>query len=212
MKRRDFLKASTIAIAASALTPFKSFGSVLRKMNDKKSFSLEVITSNPDYAVSLLQEFAKSGKLDNGEIKYSEYPVSGQVMGDLVFVDNNNLVNYPNLSDDLSLNLIEIRRKLELPKMIDKPVRIKLYRNNETNPNKIIVTYKGEIIQKFNPLIDDSYSLNGSKGKLILKVSKGNAYVTEVDCKHQICKNTGSIKNSSDYITCIPNELHIFAE
>jgi hypothetical protein len=213
MKRRDFIKTSAIAVAVSAITPIKVFSNISRKIgNTIKSFSLEVITSNPDYAVTLLQEFAKTGNLEKGEMNYSEYPVSGQMMGDLIYVDDNNLINYTKLCDDMSLKLIEIRKKLELPKIIEKPVRLKLYRNNGEKSKSILVTHKGEIIKNFNLLTDDSYTLNGSKGKLILKVTKGNAYVSESECKHQICKITGSIRNAGDYITCIPNELHFVAE
>jgi len=212
MKRRDFLKATSLAIALGAVNPLKVFSSVAGKMKSDSSFSLEVITSNPDYAASLLEDFAKSGNLGIGEMKYSEYPVVGDVMGDLVFVNDNKLIDYITASDEVSVKLREIRKQLRLPSVIENPVRIRLYKNANTDVNNLFVVQKGNIIKKINPEISDIYNFYGKSGKLVLNVSKGNAYVLESECRHQICKRTGSIKNSGDYITCIPNQLHIFAE
>jgi len=212
MKRRDFLKASTLALAVGAINPLTALSSVAGKLKNDSSFSLEVITSNPDRAVSLLQEFTKSGILNSRKIKYSEYPVSGKLMGDLVFVNDNNLVDYTNSSDELSVKLREIRNQLKLPSILENPVRLRLYKNGNDDVKNIFIVQKGNIIKKINLDIHDSYRFYGKSGKMVLNVSNRNAYVIESECKHQICKNTGSIKNSGDYITCIPNQIHIFAE
>jgi hypothetical protein len=213
MKRRSFLKLSGLVMAAGALTSFSKVNAFSKLVKGTtENFSLEAIVKNPDYAAKLLEEFAKSGNLYNGLIKYSEYPIIGEVTGDLVFVSDNRLIDYTKSYDDISVQLREIRSKLSLPANLKNPVRIRLYKNNNDNISKLFVTQKGNIISNINPSIDDSYTYHGKSGKVVIKVNGGITSVTESECKHQICKKMNSIKNAGDYITCIPNELHIFAE
>lgn len=213
MNRRNFLKLTGLVTAAGALTTFNSvsaFSKVLKNAGD--NFSIEAIVKDSDYASSLLEEFVKSGNLFSGIIKYSEYPITGEVLGDLVFIKNNNLIDYTKSYDDISIQLQQIRRKLALPSKLDNPVRIRMYRNNGETAKKIFVAQKGEIISNINPDINGSYTYRGKSGKIILSVNNGITSVTGAECKHRICKKMNGIKKAGDYITCIPNELHIFAE
>lgn len=213
MKRRNFLKLSGLVLATGALTSFKSvnaFSKVFK--NDFENFSLEAIVKDSDYAMRLLEEFARSGKLYNGLIKYSEYPVIGEVIGDLIFVKNNKLIDYTKSNDDTSTALQEIRNKLNLPSKLQNPVRIRLYRCEDSEAKKLYVVQRGNIISYINPAIDSTYTFRGKSGKLVLNVNDGKTNVIEAECKHQICKKMNSIKKAGEYITCIPNELHIFAE
>ncbi|MDD5362033.1 MAG: NusG domain II-containing protein [Ignavibacteria bacterium] len=213
MDRRDFLKTSSMFIAAGMVLP-SAVKSMLSKPAAKSadSFSLEVITDNPDKASSLIQQFAKNGFQGYNDLKYSEFPVSGSVMGDLVYVQNGQLCDYTKSYDDESLLLKEIRSKLSLPSVLSNPVRIRLYRNNGSDLRKVFVARKGQIIQTLDPFTADSVTLHGKSGKLILNVNNGIINVSDSDCKHKICKQMSSIRKNGDYITCIPNELQIFAE
>lgn len=214
MDRRDFLKASSIFIAAGAILPgvAKSMISSVRLPGDAENFSLEVITGNTDLAVKLLEDFIKAGNLGSGNFNYSEYPVSDYVMGDLVYVRDNNLIDYTKLTDDVSGELREIRKKLSLPSIVSNPVRLRLYRNTGKEVKRIMVAQKGKIISRIGSDESNLYTFQGNSGKLVLDVKNGTAKIKEVSCKHQICKQMNSIKKPGDYITCIPNELQIFAE
>ena len=141
MKRRSFLKLSGLVLATGALTSFSkvnAFSKLVKGTAD--NFSLEAIVKDSDYAAKLLEEFAKSGNLYTGLIKYSEYPIVGEVTGDLVFVKDNKLIDYTKSYDDVSVRLKEIRNKLNLPANIKNPVRIRLYKNNNDNISKFFVT------------------------------------------------------------------------
>ncbi|MCE1164263.1 MAG: NusG domain II-containing protein [Bacteroidetes bacterium] len=213
MNRRDFLKLSSIFVAAGVAAP-----AVLKSMTKKTlevgtgSFSLEVITDNPEMAAALIEQFAKKGYSGYSGLKYSEYPVSGDVTGDLILVRNGQLVNYTVSGDEESMMLKEIRSKLSLPSMLSNPVRIRLYRDNGGSVSKLFVARQGKIIKTINPYSEDSVTLYGKTGGLVLGVSGGAAAVSKATCRHEICKRMGSINKTGDYITCIPNELHIFAE
>jgi hypothetical protein len=213
MDRRDFLKASTMFIAAGAILPKAAksmFTSRFQGAADK--FSLEVITGNVDLAVKLLEDFIKAGNLGSGGFNYSEYPMHDYVMGDLVYVKNNNLIDYTVSRDDTSEGLMEIRKKLSLPSMISNPVRLRLYRNSGKDVKEIIVAQKGKIIKRITPDMPAEYAFYGKTGKLSLDVKNSTARISEASCKHKICKQMSSIRKPGDYIICIPNEIQIFAE
>ncbi|MFA5404188.1 MAG: NusG domain II-containing protein [Ignavibacteria bacterium] len=213
MDRRNFIKASGLFMAAGVLLPkaVKSMSNF--HFNDGiENFSLEVITGKSDYAVKLLEEFIKEGNFGKGNFNYSEYPVSSNIMGDLVFIKNNELINYTKSADDISLKLKEIRNKLELPSIITNPVRVRLYRNSGKEVDKIMVAQNGKIISRIDSTKSNIHTFYGKSGKLIFEVNSGTARVKDVECKHKICKQMSSIKKPGDYITCIPNGLQIFAE
>lgn len=213
MDRRDFLKGTGLFLAAGILLPkaVKSM-SGLPFGNETESFSLEVITGNSDYAVKLLESFIKEGNLGSGNFSYSEFPIANNVMGDLVFIKENELVDYTKSGDDMSLKLMEIRKKLNLPSIVSNPVRIRLYRNSGNDVKKIMVAQNGKIISSINSDNSNEHTFYGKSGKLILDVNYGTAKVKDVECKHKICKQMSSISKPGDYITCIPNGLQIFAE
>lgn len=213
MDRRDFLKASSLFLAAGAVLPSAVKSMVSSKYKSgADNFSLEVITGNPGLASKLIEDFIKDGNLGRGGFNYSEYPVSDSVMGDLIFVRDNNLVDYTSMTDETSIELREIRKKLSLPSIISNPVRLRLFKNSGIGVKEIIVAQKGKIISRLNPEENDNYNFNGKSGGLTLKVNNSTAKITESGCKHKICRQMSTIKKPGDYIICIPNELQIFAE
>lgn len=213
MDRRNFLKASGLFVTAGMLIP-KLAKSMFTfpYIGEVDNFSLEVITGNSDYAVKLLEEFIKEGSFGKGSFNYSEYAVSNNIMGDLVFIKDNELIDYTKADDDISLKLNEIRKKLDLPSIVSNPVRIRLYRNTGSEVSKIMVAQNGKIISRLDSSDSNIHTFYGKSGKLILDVNNGTARVKEVECKHKICKQMSQIKKPGDYITCIPNGLQIFAE
>ena len=212
MDRRDFLKASGLFVAAGMVLPKAAKSMFKSNTAGSDNFSLEVITGNVNLAVNLLEEFAKDGAPGGGSFSYSEYPISGSVMGDLIYVQGNSLIDYTRSFDDIGLKLREIRNKLSLPMVLSNPTRVRLYRNEGTDVKNILVVQKGKIISKLNPDNSGIYIFNGKSGKMVIDVKSNSVKVKDVECKHQICKQMNSIRKPGDYITCIPNELHIFAE
>ena len=210
MDRRNFIKASGLFLAAGAILPGVAKSMLLN--NNTENFSLEVITGNSDYAVRLLEDFIKEGNFGKGSFNYSEFPIANNTMGDLIFIKENELIDFTHSTDDISLKLKEIRNKLDLPSIVSNPVRIRLYRNTDSEVRKIMVAQNGKIIYRLDSSDTNIHTFYGKSGKLILDVNNGTAKVKDVECKHKICKQMSSIKKPGDYITCIPNGLQIFAE
>jgi len=213
MERRSFLKASALIAALGAMTPLKSVNAFAGKiMDDGQAFSLEAIVSDADYAEKLIEQFAKENLSTFKTLKYSEIPIQGSTSGDLVFVKNNSLINFTNANDDASLELSEIRKKLLLPRVIENPVRIRLYTENNSIAKNFVVVQNGKIAAKINSESSSSYNFYGKTGKIVLNISEGKAQITESGCAHGVCMKRGSINKSGEYIACIPNQFQVFAE
>lgn len=217
MNRRNFLKANLIA--ASALAISGAAGSILNKLAAKtirstQSFSLEIITDKPDEAIKLSQTFFSENSFNSGIIKFSEYPAEGEMHGDIVFVNNGKLVNYKNMQGSLNSDIKTLADKLELPKKISNPSRIKFYSYSENAPaEKFLIFHKG-ILQK--TLSAGSGNINfkiaGTKGNMLINFENNKMRVLQASCVHKTCQNSGSISIQGESIVCIPNELFIVCE
>lgn len=211
MNRRDFIKASSMIVAGGSLIP-ASLKSASGKSDFEENFSLEVITDKADKASLLLESFAKYGNLGNSGIKFAEYPVGGDVIGDLVLVKSGRLFDFINSTDEMSAGLKEIRSSLGLPSLISNPVRLRLFRNEGQNAGKIFIMRNGLIIKHLDPQSYGNFKIEGKSGMTIISVQKTGVSISDSECKYKICKQMKPIRRSGEYITCIPNELHIFAE
>jgi len=211
MDRRNFLKTSSKLVAAGALLP-SAVKAVFSKSGTEESFSLEVITDNADKASAMLEALAKNGNLGTTDLKFTEYPIAGDVVGDIVFVKNGRLFDFTNSSDAISLGLKEVRKSLNLPALISNPVRVRLYRKTYQDMSKVFVMRKGEIIKQVDFNSYGAFSLNGKSGLTKIDVSVSGIRVLDSECRHKICRQMKTISKSGDFITCIPNEIHIFAE
>ena len=217
MKRRDFFKKSSLAV--SALTISGISGSNFKDLFAKnkpgtESFSFELITDQPEEALKLTQEFFIKNEFNNEIIKFSEYPVEGEVYGDIVFVKNGKLINYKNGSDELNSDVRFIADSLSLPKKISNPTRLRFYLSENNSPSEKFLIFHKNILIKTILSNDNNLNLklNGSKGNVILNIENKKARVISSSCTHKTCVNSGSIAFSGESIVCIPNELLIICE
>lgn len=54
---------------------------------------------------------------------------------------------------------------------------------------------------------DGVYTLNG--GTNVLKIEGGKARMVEANCPDKHCVNQGSVSNTNETITCLPNKLTV---
>ena len=217
MKRRDFLKISALSVSAAVITG-STFGSLknlyagTKKSNS--SFTFEIITDDPQKALKISQEFFRKNSFDSSIIKYSEFQLEGEMPGDIVFVNNKELINYKRNTDKLCKDIRNIAGDLSLPKRVINPTRMRFQLSGNNSPaenflvfhkNKLISSYKsGNSISNVN--------LKGTKGNLLLNIDNGKARIISAECTHKTCVNTGSISLSGESIVCIPNEVMILCE
>lgn len=217
MKRRDFFKKSSFAISAAALSGISGIGfsrPAAQPVNDTQTFSLEIITDKPDEAIKISEEFLKNYYKDNKIIKFSEYHITGNSFGDIVFVRDGKLMNFKEGSEDINKDIRLIAGTLSLPKKLINPSRIKFYiSENKAPAERILVFHKNILIRSLNTGGTDAVlRLNGSKGNLLLNIENNKARVLDSSCTHKTCINSGSIAFSGESIVCIPNELMIICE
>ena len=74
----------------------------------------------------------------------------------------------------------------------------------------VTVEVSGEPVASF-PLSEElTYVINGKNGGTnTLMIKDGYAWVSEASCPDGLCKNMGKIRNSSQSIICLPNEVVI---
>jgi len=221
MDRRDFLKISGFAAAGlfAATSAIKSLaketiskGTTAKGVFSDMQFSIEALVSDSGRASSLIENFIKNNIETKYTIKYSEYPFSSGVMGDMVFIHNNNLVDLVHPKYTLASEAAEIRKSLSLPGYIENPVRIRFYTDNTGPLRKVFVAQSGKVISTLPMNKDEEYTYHVKSGKLTIKSSDNNFSVIKSECKHQICSRMGKIEKPGDYIACIPNEIQIFSE
>lgn len=217
MKRRDFLKKSSLAVSAVAVAALT--GSSFRDIyaNEKKrprSFSFEIITDNPGKALIYSENFFRNNKFDYSVIKYSEFKADGEMFGDIVFIKDGSLINYKEGSGKINNDLRSIAESLSLPKKITNPSRLRFSMSEKNSEAEKFLVFHKNILVKTISADEKSADLylKGTKGNLLLKIENKRARVVSSDCMHKTCVNTGSISHSGESIVCIPNELLILCE
>ena len=74
----------------------------------------------------------------------------------------------------------------------------------------VTVEVSGESVASF-PLSEElTYVINGKNGGTnTLIIRKGYAWIEEASCPDGLCRNMGKIRNSSQSIVCLPNQVVI---
>ena len=214
MNRRNFFRVSSLAAAAVTLGSFSNKNMLFAAQKNSSSFSLELITDKSSKAIKLAEDFLSGINTGNGTIKFSEYSLDNIESGDIVYFSDGKLVNYKNSASETSASLKEIAKELDLPKIINNPVRIKFSSDNTGNSAKnFLVFHKQKMIRKISSSESNiNLAVNGSKSELTLNINSGKARVVKAGCTHKNCVNSGSISLANESIVCIPNEIHIIAE
>ena len=71
----------------------------------------------------------------------------------------------------------------------------------------VVVKIDGVEVARYSLSQDGVYELNG--GTNILCIEGGRAYLTEANCPDHLCVKQGSIDQSGETITCLPNRLTV---
>ena len=211
MDRRTFIKQCAFATSAFAIPGSSGFLSKVACASAlPETFSLSLISDNPEKAVGALEMFVKDSALKSPTIKVSETPLTGTQNADLVFVKNNHLINFRSRRDEMSNYLLQLTREFSLPKIVQNPVLIR-FASEDVNakPNKIIIYHKEILITETSLNENGEHKIEGSRGGLTLRIEEKSAYLIDADCKHKTCVKMGKINQSGQNLVCVPNEIRI---
>ena len=120
MKRREFLKYSSLILSATAaigmINPFTK--KVFAAAKNSDSFSLSVITNQPSKTIHLMEQAIKNSEFANKTLQFSEYLLKGRHVGDIAYIKYQTLIDYHKKTDEFSSLLYESANSLSLPKSI----------------------------------------------------------------------------------------------
>lgn len=71
----------------------------------------------------------------------------------------------------------------------------------------VVVRVGGEAQETYSLAVDGTYTLNG--GTNVLRIEGGKAWMVEANCPDRYCVEQGSIRNTNETITCLPNKLTV---
>ena len=213
MKRRDFLKYSSIMLPASAaLGMINPFGkNTFAAVKDAGPFSLSVITNQPSKTIHTIEQAIKYSDYGQSKLDFSEYRLQGRHIGDIAYVRGQELVDYHKETDEFSHLLRESAGSLSLPETLDDPVLLRFSsRRNSTQAGGINI-FRGEVLVKQLSLDRDidSYHIDGMKGHVNISIKNRSVKVVSASCKHKTCMNMSAITKPGENLVCVPNQVNV---
>ncbi|MFQ5824686.1 MAG: NusG domain II-containing protein [bacterium] len=213
MDRRNFIKQCTLIVSGFTVSKGVTLlpNSLFAKDIALSNFSLNLITNNPDKAVLKVEDLIKNSNLKHKNVKFMDYTISGNHIGDIVLIRDNNLIDFRVANDELSKNVLEISKELGFPKNLENPVFMKFFTENPLlTPKYIKVFHENILIKQFEMDADiDSYAIKGSKGYVTISIKNKNVNVISSSCKHKTCIKMGSINKPGQNLVCIPNQIRV---
>jgi hypothetical protein len=213
MRRRDFLKYSSLILPASAaigmINPFTK--NIFAAVKNSGSFSLSVITDKPSRTIHMMEQAIKNSEYGSRTLDFTEYRLKGQHIGDIAYVKSQKLVDYHKGSDEFSLLLNDSARVLSLPDPVDDPVLLRF--SSQRNPTEAggINIFRGNTLIKQLPLENDRelYRVEGLKGHIDIRIKNRSVKIVSASCKHKTCMNMDAISRPGENLICVPNQINI---
>lgn len=210
MNRRTFLK-RTVFLTSAVLVP-GSTGFLTRRAFavPGQTFSLNLITGNPNQSLAAVECALKNSWAGDMKLSYTETPLSGIQVADIVLVRNNRLIDYRTAGDELSKQLRQISKELHLPKRVENPVLVQFATANHVQkPDKIHVYHRERLVAELALSAESEREIQGTRGKLVLGVAGGRAALKYASCTHKTCMKMGPLDKAGQNLVCIPNEVRI---
>jgi hypothetical protein len=213
MKRREFLKYSSLFLPATAvmgvINPFTN--KIFAAVQSGSSFSLSIITDQPSRTIHLVEQAIKNSKYRRNTLQFTEYKLSGSHVGDIAYIRSQKLIDYRKGSDEFSQALHESAGSLSLPRILDDPVLLRF--SSEQNPLKPgnVNIFRGDALINQLPLDKDveHFRIEGLKGYADIKIRNKFVSITSSSCKHKTCMNMKPISKAGENLICIPNQINI---
>ncbi len=213
MKRRDFLKYSSLILPATAamgiINPFTK--KVFAAVKKEDSFSLSVITNQPSRTIHLIEQAIKNSEFGTNALQFTEYQLEGSHIGDIAYIKSQKLINYHKGSDKFSILLEESANSLSLPKILENPTLLRFSsQQNSAEPAGLNI-FRGEALFKQLPLDKeiDHFRVEGLKGHVEIRIKNKSASIVSSTCRHKTCMNMEPISKPGENLICVPNQINI---
>ena len=213
MKRREFLKYSSVLLPATAamgvVNPFTK--KVFAAVKTAGSFSLSVITDQPSKTIHIIEQAIKNSEYGKSTLQFSEYLLKGRHIGDIAYVKSQKLINYHKEKDGFSRILDKSANSLSLPRVLDNPVLLQFSSEQDMLKPGNLNIFRGDALIKKLSLENDleHYRIEGLKGHVDIKIKDKYVSIISASCKHKTCMNMEPISKPGQNLICIPNQVNI---
>lgn len=210
MNRRNFLWKSGLALAGIAGASVTGRADSLGAGVNKGYFTLDVVTDRTDEAITCIQAtLARYGH--TGTVRFSESVLPGAAVGDIVFVQNGELVNIHMAAGGLGHALGQSARALGLPRRVERPVLLRFSAGAASRQAEYAEVHRGPLLIDRLPLNKDvaGHSIKTERGEILLTVSQGAVRISDASCKHKTCITMGRISKTGEQLVCIPNRIRV---
>jgi hypothetical protein len=213
MKRREFLKYSSLVLPATAalgmINPFAK--KVFAAIKKNSSFSLSVITDQPSRTIHTIEQAIKNSEYGKDTLQFTEYLLKGRHIGDIAYIKAQTLIDYHKKTDEFSMLLDESANSLSLPRTLDDPVLLQFSSNQNLQEPGNLNIFRGETLINQLSLDNDNdlYKIEGLKGFVDIRIKNKTVKIISSSCKHKTCMNMEPISKPGENLICIPNQISI---
>jgi hypothetical protein len=213
MKRRDFLKYSSLIVPATAvmgvINPFNN--KVFASVKKTDPFSLSIITDQPSRTIHTIEQAIKNSVYGKNPLEFTEYKLKGRHIGDIAFVKSQSLIDYRKGMDEFSLLLDESASSLSLPRPLDDPILLRFSSQQKMFESSNVNIFRGDTLVKQLSLDNDlkHYRIEGLKGHVDISIKNKLVKITSATCKHKTCINMEPISKAGENLVCVPNQINI---
>jgi len=213
MKRRDFLKYSSLILPATAamgmIGPFAN--KVFAAVQNGDSFSLSVITDQPSRTIHTIEQAIKNSEYGKSTLEFTEYLLKGRHVGDIAYVKSQTLIDYRKRNDDFSILLDDSVSSLSLPRTLDNPVILRFSSQQDLLEPGSVNIFRGDALVNQLSLDNDKelYRIEGLKGYVDIRIKNKSVSIISASCKHNTCMNMEPITKPGENLVCIPNQINI---
>lgn len=216
MKRRDFLRKSSLIVAGAAcagmggLRPRPAWAGITTP-ND---FCLDIVTDQPGYAIPRIEQMIRHSALRHRTITFEEYQLPGRHMGDIAFVRSHRLIDFRNAPDAFSRQLTDLAKALSLPRRTDTPMLLRFYTEDEAAVPHYVNILRGNVLLERLPLAEAraAHRIEGAKASVTLVIKDRSVRIVAATCKHKTCMKLGAISRPGQSLVCIPAQISVALE
>ena len=189
---------------------------IVRMFEEKTNGANTALYAEARWGKVIADAINTSSKKSGGNMTIRMTKINSPVNADILVTDNNTVVYDPDSDFNSSFSRIrsEIRNNKAEYLFTAEYKESSIFSGLLGNDEKFaIIENQYGVIDKIS--LKNSYKdiqVNGKQGKTGIKIENGFVNVHTAACRHETCKNLGSISNAGDVIACAPNRVIIRIE
>jgi hypothetical protein len=212
MNRRSFLR--SLSLAGLGLAAIPELQLLAEQGVESEDFSLKIITDDVARALAMLEAPLARSLAANKNLRYSEVPLVGPHLADVVLFKNRRKLDYRNSADELAQSVCEVAKLLGLPKKVENPVLMKFYTEDRRLTSKTISIFGNNVLITRLSLTEsqDTPQIESAEGRLSLVIRNKSADTATATCRHKTCMSTGPVNSPGKNLEGHPSRIRIAME